>query len=72
MGEARDIAQRITVNGPLAVRATKIALNHAKQGKSKELGDHLGEALASLLASEDHKESTSAFIEKRKPKYLGR
>jgi enoyl-CoA hydratase/carnithine racemase len=72
LGEARDIARRITVNGPLAVRATKMALNHAKQGKCEELADHLGAALASLLASEDHKESTSAFIEKRTPKYTGR
>ena len=72
LGEARDIARRITVNGPLAVKATKMALNHAKQGKSEELADHLGAALASLLASEDHKESTSAFIEKRTPKYTGR
>ena len=70
--EAQKLAKRITVNAPLAVRAAKIGLNLSKQGKRKELRNHLGSALNSLLASDDHKESALAFLEKRAPRYTGR
>ncbi|SVC57075.1 uncharacterized protein METZ01_LOCUS309929, partial [marine metagenome] len=70
--EAQTLARRITVNAPLAVKAVKTGLSFAKQGKRDELSDYIRSALSSLLATDDHKESVAAFLEKRLPRYMGR
>jgi enoyl-CoA hydratase/carnithine racemase len=70
--EAQALARRITVNAPLAVKAAKTGLSFAKQGKRDELSDYIESALSSLLATDDHKESVAAFLEKRLPRYMGR
>ena len=69
---AREIAGRILRQGPLAARLAKLALNAASRVDLDS--GLLIETLAQTICyeSEDKKEGTSAFLEKRKPKFTGR
>ena len=69
---ARELARRILRQGPLAARLAKLALNaSARVDLDSGL---LIETLAQAICydSEDKKEGTGAFLEKRKPKFSGR
>lgn len=72
MPAARQIAEQICTNAPLAIRAVKEA---AIRGLRMDLRE--GIALEALIAqrlrgSEDSKEGVNAFLEKRKPQWKGR
>lgn len=69
MTTAKEWAAKICANGPLAVRASKEAMI---RGVNMSLDDalHLEKFLFdNILTTEDSKEGTSAFIEKRKPQF---
>ena len=69
---ARELAKKILRQGPLAARLAKVALN-ASAGVDMDSG-LLIETLAQALCynSEDKMEGTTAFLEKRKPKFTGK
>jgi enoyl-CoA hydratase len=69
---ARELAKKILRQGPLAAKLAKIALNaSARVDLDSGL---LIETLAQSICydSEDKQEGSSAFLEKRKPKFTGR
>src|SRR6478736_6438475 len=69
---ARELAKKILRQGPLAARLAKLALNaSARVDLDSGL---LIETLAQAICydSEDKQEGTTAFLEKRKPKFSGR
>lgn len=71
MQAARDLAKRIAVNPPYAVRMTKRLL---REGQSMSLESllQMSAAMQSLAhATADHKEAVAAFIEKRTPNFEG-
>lgn len=72
MPAVRDTAQAILSKGPLAVRLAKLAI---QSGVETDL--HTGlviERLAQaiLFTTDDKREGTTAFLEKRKPSYQGK
>jgi enoyl-CoA hydratase len=72
LNEAKRIASTIASKAPLAIAACKRAINN---GAHLSIDDALElEALefGSLVDTEDIKEGTSAFLEKRKPTWKGR
>jgi enoyl-CoA hydratase len=68
--EARETARAILSKAPLALRVTKIALNAQAAAPSGHAIDLLGQAL--LFETEDKREGTTAFLEKRQPRFRGR
>ena len=69
---ARELAKKILKQGPLAAKLAKIALNASARVDmdSGLLIETLAQALC--YSSDDKMEGTSAFLEKRKPKFTGR
>jgi enoyl-CoA hydratase len=69
---ARELAKRILRQGPLAARLAKLALNASARVDldSGLLIETLAQALC--YSSDDKMEGTTAFLEKRKPKFTGR
>ena len=69
--ESEAMAQRIAANAPLAVRFAMEAIHHGLQGTLEE-GLYLEATLFSLCCTtDDMKEGTKAFLEKRKPNFTG-
>ena len=69
---ARELAKKILRQGPLAARLAKLALNAS--GRVDLDSGLLIETLAQAICydSEDKLEGTTAFLEKRKPKFTGK
>lgn len=72
MAEAKQLAEAICRNGPLAVRGTKEAMIRGSSMTLEE-GLKLEKELAAVVkSSEDFQEGAKAFAEKRKPEWEGR
>jgi enoyl-CoA hydratase/carnithine racemase len=72
MERAREIAQLVNRNAPLAVRGTRLAIR-----KGLDLPLHEAEILAEafrerVVRTDDAKEGPQAFVDKREPKWQGR
>ncbi|ANJ99332.1 2,3-dehydroadipyl-CoA hydratase PaaF [Serratia plymuthica] len=69
---AQQIAERISLQAPLALRAAKQVLKQAEEvGLSQGLAFERQQFVA-LAATDDRREGIAAFFEKRTPNYQGR
>lgn len=70
--KVEEVAGQILSKGPLAVKLAKIAMNLGSDVDMKTglMIEKLAQAV--LFSSEDKREGTTAFLEKRKPEYQGR
>lgn len=71
LDEALSLAARIAANPPLAVQRARTALRLARSGQNEQLETQTADALTELIQTQDHKESVSAFLERREPDYKG-
>ena len=69
---ARKLAERITANGPLAVRATRQLVLDSFTQTDREAMTAAGRAQMALRDTEDFQEGPRAFIEKRPPIWKAR
>jgi enoyl-CoA hydratase len=72
LDRALETARALAQQSPVALRAAKVALNHALQGDHVENLRREADQFGDLFASEDAKEGLAAFVEKREPNFVGR
>jgi enoyl-CoA hydratase len=72
LGKAREIAEVIAGNGPLAVAAILKTLHETQGMTEPEAFAHEGTYMNVVGQSEDAKEGPRAFAEKRAPNFQGR
>ena len=65
-------ARALAGKSPLALRAAKVAINHALQGDHVANLEREASEFGALFATEDAKEGLAAFVEKREPRFVGR
>ncbi len=68
---ARELAGRIAVNGPLAIRATKQLVAGAVRWTDREAFEHQRTLADAVFTSADAQEGARAFAEKRAPVWRG-
>ncbi|MDH2413476.1 crotonase/enoyl-CoA hydratase family protein [Nocardioides sp. CER19] len=68
---AREIADRIAANPPVAVRAGKQLLREAATLTLDEVLDKSADVQALMHQTADHAEAVIAFVEKRQPRFTG-
>jgi enoyl-CoA hydratase len=70
--EALELAASLAKNGPLALMATKQILQDQFDWSSEDMWDMQGAISGPVFASEDAREGSAAFKEKREPAWKGR
>lgn len=69
---AMALARKIAANPPIAMRYMKEGLRRARHATMAEMGEYIGNALAYLFTTEDHREGALSFVERRDPVFKGR
>jgi enoyl-CoA hydratase len=69
---AIELAGQLTANGPLALRASKAILQKSSDWDEQEFWTKQGEIAGPVMTSEDAREGSIAFAEKRAPVWKGR
>lgn len=69
---ALRLAEPIIANAPLSIRASKLACDAIQQGRLAEVAAEVGKLSDAADRSEDYREGSRAFAEKRKPVFTGR
>mmetsp|Transcript_106898 Transcript_106898/g.312535 ORF Transcript_106898/g.312535 Transcript_106898/m.312535 type:complete len:263 (+) Transcript_106898:65-853(+) len=73
LNAALKLAERVTVNAPLAVREAKACVDEfATRGADQANLKRSNQGMAKLAKTPDYQEGPRAFIEKRAPKWTGR
>ena len=68
---AKELARRVADNGPLAVIKSKQVVRNSFQWSEAEMWDKQNEILGNLFMTNDAREGSLAFAEKRKPNWTG-
>ena len=72
LNEALKLAEEIASRAPLAVRAAKRMINLSYESFLTEGLEEEKRVFYSLFSSQDQKEGMQAFVEKRKPNWIGK
>jgi enoyl-CoA hydratase len=72
LGAARALARQIASQAPLAVAAIKQAINRGQDMALADACMYEAALFGTIVPTEDAREGTGAFLEKRKPEWKGR
>jgi enoyl-CoA hydratase/carnithine racemase len=67
-----DYLTRVADNAPLSVRGAKLTIQLYLEGLDEPRRQRLRQLSLEAFESQDYKEGTRAFLEKRAPKFQGR
>ena len=70
--KVRDFAEEVAAGPPIALKLMKENLNRACEEGLEVCLDNEAENLIRCAGTDDHKEAVSAFLQKRKPEFLGK
>ena len=71
LSSARQLADKIAANGPMAVLASKQIMNESEEWSSEEMFKKQNDIALPVFASKDAIEGATAFAEKRPPQWKG-
>jgi enoyl-CoA hydratase len=71
MPRAKEILQKIHIKAPLAISKVIACVNEAADGNHHSFDNEI-KRFGECFSTEDMKEGTTAFIEKRKPAFKGK
>ena len=69
---AKELARAVAANGPLALIASKAIIRDSHEWSEAEMWDKQASYIAPVFTSQDAREGSLAFAEKRKPNWLGK
>jgi enoyl-CoA hydratase len=72
LAHCRKVAEKIATRGPLAIRQAKRAIEFGADADLRTGNELERQAFAALFGSEDQREGTKAFLEKRQATFSGR
>jgi enoyl-CoA hydratase len=72
LAAARQLAATIAANGPLSVAASKRVMTESRDWSTAEMWERQRALTDHVFASDDAREGSAAFAEKRKPVWRGR
>jgi enoyl-CoA hydratase/carnithine racemase len=72
LGAARDMLASMVANAPLSIAGMKLALNALAEGSVDRQQAGIDAAIARAMDSDDYREGSRAFLEKRAPRFVGR
>jgi enoyl-CoA hydratase/carnithine racemase len=69
--ETLDLARTIAENAPLSVRAAKFTIEEVLKAPGQRNGERIAAYTRSCMDSADYREGRAAFMEKRRPNFVG-
>jgi enoyl-CoA hydratase/carnithine racemase len=67
-----EYLEKVADNAPLSVRGAKLTVQYYLEGLDQDRRDRLKRVQLEAFESQDYKEGTRAFLEKRAPRFQGR